>query len=140
MRKTLMLGALWSGLAVAAAPGATDAQQKQAAQKQASQKQAKATGSGAGEKGESGSCQCPMMHGGGGMMGMSGMGGGGMHGMMMGGGSCGQMMGVSDVVVEKTADGAILRLKAKGNEDVKQVQQMASMMKECMSSQDQSGK
>lgn len=135
MRKTLMVAALWSGMAVAAAPGATDAQQKPELQKQA-----EATGSATGDKAGSGSCQCPMMHGGGEMMGKSGMGGSGMHGMMMGGGSCGQMMGVTDVVVENTPDGATLRLKAKGGEDVKKVQQMAAMMGECMSSQKQPAK
>lgn len=134
MRKTLLLGALLSGLAIAAP------QADQKGQQQDGRKQAKVTTPQRGADSEAQGCQCPMMQGEQGMMGMSGMGGGGMHGMMMGGGSCGQMMGISDVTVENTPDGAVLRLKAKGQDDVKQVQQMASMMKDCMSSAGAGGK
>jgi hypothetical protein len=39
---------------------------------------------------------------------------------------------IADVVVENTADGAVMRLKAKKAGDVKRVQEMASMMAEHM--------
>lgn len=61
---------------------------------------------------------------------MGGMGR--MHGMMMGGMSCAEMMGMAKVTVENTKDGAVVRLTATDKASVEHVQQMAQMMKTCM--------
>jgi hypothetical protein len=70
------------------------------------------------------------MMGGGGMMADGGMMGGD---GMMGGMSCSQMMGNADVTVRNTKDGAIMTMRAKSKDQVQHVQQMARMMKNCMS-------
>ncbi len=80
----------------------------------------------------------PMGDGGtiGGMMADGGMMGGMMAdgGMMAGGGmSCSQMMGGADVTVQNTKDGATIRMRARSKDQVQHVQQMAQMMKSCMS-------
>lgn len=45
---------------------------------------------------------------------------------------CGQMQAQADVKVEKTPDGAVLRLSAKDPKNVAAVQQHAEMMSRCM--------
>ena len=80
----------------------------------------------------------PMGDGGtmGGMMADGGMMGGMMSdgGMMASGGmSCSEMMGGADVSVQNTKDGATIRMRAKSKDQVQHVQQMAQMMKSCMS-------
>ena len=99
-------------------------------------------------QGQSGSMQ-GMQMGDGGMMGTQGMpdagmamadggmmGGRGMDGMMQGGMmSCSQMMGGADVTVQNTKDGATIHMRAKSKDQVQHVQQMARMMKNCMSGQ-----
>lgn len=63
-----------------------------------------------------------------GMQGMQGM-----QGMMGNGMSCGGMMAGAKVTVENTKDGAVVRLTTKDKASVARVQQMAQMMKSCMS-------
>ena len=46
---------------------------------------------------------------------------------------CGQITGQADVSVEKTQDGAILRMKAKDPGQVAQVQEMAQKLQTCIS-------
>ena len=68
------------------------------------------------------------------MQGMPMGDGGTIGGMMAGGGmSCSQMMGGADVTVQNTKDGATIRMRAKSKDQVQRVQQMAQMMKSCMS-------
>src|SRR5229473_46912 len=81
------------------------------------------------DAGESqGSMQGMPMGDGGTMGGM--MADGGMMGGMM---SCSQMMGGADVSVQNTKDGATIRMRAKSKDQVQHVQDMAQMMKSCMS-------
>jgi hypothetical protein len=47
---------------------------------------------------------------------------------------CGQITGQADVTVEKTQDGAILRMKAKDPGQVAQVQEAAQKLQTCLSS------
>ncbi len=70
---------------------------------------------------------------------MPGMGGmqdhmSGSQGGMMGGMGCCSQMSSSDVTVEDTPDGAVLRFKAKDRADVPRVRRMAHMMENCMES------
>lgn len=79
---------------------------------------------------QGGGCPCPGM--GGGMGGM--MGGQGQQGMMGGMMGCPMMMGAraADVKVEKTPDGAVIRVAAKDAQQVDNIQRMALMMGLCM--------
>lgn len=84
---------------------------------------------------DGGMMQGGMMADGGMMGGMGGMmaDGGTTSGGMMGGMSCSQMMGDADVTVQNTKDGATMKMRAKSKDQVQRVQQMARMMKSCMS-------
>lgn len=70
------------------------------------------------------------MHGN--MKGMHGMGSGDMAGMMTG--MCAHMMGGAQTTVENTADGAVIRMTATNADGVAKVQNMATMMRDCMNS------
>ena len=48
------------------------------------------------------------------------------------GGACGQMRSQANVRVEKTANGAVIRMTAKSPQQVAAVQQHAEMMSTCM--------
>lgn len=59
----------------------------------------------------------------------------GMHGMNSKdhmAGMCAAMMSGAKVTVENTSDGAVIRMSAENADGVQRVQQMASMMRDCM--------